>query len=99
MPFKNYNGEKHLKEVPADKIIIAGVPCFIFKEKQNEIDGSWIEWNISHIETGMKIAEDYCSKKEIIAIATKRLTEHPKAIQKGIDKLKKEGFKFPVNKI
>jgi len=84
------------KEVEGHPVTINNIPCFIFKEEEETIQGKIIGYNVSHLETGMRLVNN-SSKKNTILKAKERLNKFPNAINEGIEMCKKLGIKLPVN--
>src|ERR1041385_7955203 len=84
-----------LKEVEGDRITISKLPCFIF----SEIVEGMACWNISHLETGFNIVNDF-AKKDAIRFAKKKLSEQTddRFLVHARQECEKLKIKLPVNK-
>lgn len=87
------SGEVEIKIVSGERIMINEVPCFIFQEEP-DLDGD--QWNISHLETGMKVSKGY-KRDTTILIAKERIGAYPEAIEKGEKICESYGIKLPLN--
>lgn len=86
-----------LKEVQGDRMKMHGVNCFIFTKTHEDLEDSEITtYNISHLETGMKIVENEV-KAIAIGIADERCKLYKTSFEEGIEVLKKLNIKIPVN--
>lgn len=87
--FKIAKNNKEHQVVHANRIIISGVECFIFKD-------AW-GYNISHVATGMAMSINLFDKRKAIAEVKKNMKQYPDWHSKGIETLKKYGFDYPLN--
>jgi len=80
------------EKVEAIPLNIANFNCFMFYDKGRQ------EWNVSHLETGMKIC---CGDrmKFVVEESERRLTKNPEAVEKGKEFLIKNKHTFPINEI
>ncbi len=85
-------------EVEGEKIKIGDINAFIFKEiKDDQSFGGQIEvYNVSHFETGCRIAHDF-EKQSAIELAASVIYKDSKVVKKAINFLQSKGIKIPVN--
>lgn len=86
------NGIVYYKQVKGERVLINGLPCFIFLERQE----GFKEYNVSHIETGMHVASDLSYEKAIDK-ATFNYERRPEAVEAGRKQLTSRGITMPVN--
>lgn len=83
--------------VVGERILINKIPCFIFTEEEETEQGIVEGYNISHIQTGLRICSDI-SRNECIKKATIGLKINSLQIKKSIKKLSQFKMILPVNK-
>lgn len=88
-------GKLMLIEVDGERINISNTDCFVFEDKKSEEKE---RWNITHLETGMRVAVAP-TKEGAIKLATTKLFARPQAIIDGRELLKRLNVQIPVNKI
>ncbi len=90
------NSAAIIEEVEGERIMIMDQPSFIFKETEETEHGSVEGWNVSHLETGMRMA---CSlvKSNAIAKAEEGLAKNKNAVKSAKETLKYIGVSIPVN--
>lgn len=94
---ENSKGETIFIDVTGERIRIAGIDCFVFADTYKAEDLVIYIWNVSHLETGLKVFSDP-DRERAISIATDLLTQQPDAINKGIAICKQLNIELPVNK-
>ena len=86
------------EDVQGERITIANVQAFIFKEEEVDDDWGGLDyWNCSHLETGMRMASGF-DKDIVISEATRKLNQYPETIEKGRQILISKGITLPINK-
>ena len=95
---KAENGLIHTsKEVDAERIMIKDLECFIFIDPEETNQGMVEGWNVSHLETGMRIASDL-SREMAIKKAISGYEKSPNSIENARKFLSENGIALPVNK-
>ena len=91
------NGQIVYDEVEGERITVGGVEAFIFKQDIEDFEGDTVDgWNISHLETGMKIASDF-DRQCTIDKAVSNCEKYPEAIERGRQICIELGITLPVN--
>jgi len=90
--------ENSIREVVGEHILIGDLNCFIFIDPEETPQGTVEGWNISELQTGMRMASDL-SKERCIEKATYNYTTWPQCIQKGFEIMSEQGFEIPLNKL
>ena len=84
----------------AERVDIAGVPCFVHQvsQKSNELYVGY--WKVTHLGTGMMISIER-TKEDALKDAEKKLTKKTAdiAILRAINELVAMGYKYPLNRI
>lgn len=76
-------------EVEGERITIGKEKAFIFYT-------DFHKWNVSHLETGMRMASN-ADRDQAIKDAEHKAIKYPEAIEKGRDICKSLGIILPVN--
>ena len=79
---QNADGTIYHQEVDAERIMIKDLECFIFIDPEETEQGEVKGYNVSHLETGMRMASDL-SKEWAIKKATTNYEKYPECIEKG----------------
>jgi hypothetical protein len=87
------------QEVEGERIIINDLEAFVFRYNDYDYEGEEIEgWNVSHLETGMRMASDLY-KENAIAKAKTNYEKYPECIEKGRQLCIEKGIALPVNRV
>lgn len=93
------NDNVYHDEVQGERIMINDLEAFIFQDNDYDYEGGEIEvWNVSHLETGMRMASDL-DKQYAIEKAKRNYEKYPECIEKGRKICIDKGIILPVNAI
>jgi len=92
--------ELNFNEVQGERLTIEGIECFMFYDPEETDQGIIEGYNISHLETGMRICNGF-TKEDAIKNAKNILITHKDKVQKVIEtgrqRIKDLGGIIPVN--
>lgn len=92
------DGKIYHDEVDGERIMINDLEAFVFQENDYDYEGEEIEgWNVSHLETGMRMASDL-DKQYAIEKAKRNYEKYPEYIEKGRQICRDKGIVLPVNR-
>lgn len=85
-------------EFEGERIMINDLECFVFEEEDYDYEGELIGgWNVSHLETGMRMASDL-DREYAIRKAKANYEKWPECIEKGRQICIEKGIVLPVNR-
>jgi hypothetical protein len=91
-------GNVYHDQVQGERIMINDLEAFVFQDNDYDLEGELIEgWNVSHLETGMRMASDL-NKKWAIKKAKFNYEKYPECIEKGRQICIDKGIVLPVNR-
>lgn len=82
--------------VEGERVQIGTEACFVFEECEETEHGTVCGYNVSHMETGMRIYS-HLSKFVAIEMAKSRVAKYPEYIEKGRDICRSLNIQLPVN--
>jgi hypothetical protein len=92
------DGNVYHDEVQGERIMINDLEAFVFRDVDYDYEGEEIEgWNVSHLETGMRMASDL-DKEYAIKKAKANYEKYPEYIEKGRQICRDKGIVLPVNR-
>lgn len=92
------DGNVFHNEVEGERIMINDLEAFVFQENDYDFEGELIEgWNVSHLETGMRMASDL-DKEWAIKKAKSNYEKYPECLEKGRQICRDKGIVLPVNR-
>ena len=96
---KDKEGNIYHEEVEGEIVMINDLEAFVFRDNDFDYDGEEIEgWNVSHLETGMRMASDLY-KENAIKKAKNNYEKYPECIEKGRQICIEKGIVLPVNRV